>query len=482
MVVMESLKPVLSSEPLASEPTRRDATKLAATAAALTITGAPFIAKMKAANNTVQYGFIGTGSRGQYLLQHLKSIDNGSCVAVCDVYQPSMAKAAEIIGTKPKQFKDYRELLADKAVDAVLIATPLYMHFPATKDALDAGKHVFCEKSLVFKPEEIHALRALSNAKPKQVLQVGLQRRYSKFYQTAKQMIDKGMLGTVTHIRGQWHRNTFAKDPWNKPVPKDRTDKEVNWRKYREFSGGLTAELASHQIDVADWMFGGHPEYVVGVGGTDYIKDGRDIFDNIQLIFKYPKGQKLHYTSITTNRHLPLFGGERTEFGEVIMGTQGTIQITVGTDSEPALGMWFLEPPLPKTESADKKAPTYQASASLASTGKGGRPLPILFEKDTVTPQDSFVSRELKYARQWLYKKGVMVPEEDANPVDVELSSFFNDIKSLNRPLADLEVGLADSAAVMLANRCMYEERKVLFSEIDNMGKPEAAKPAAKKA
>lgn len=463
------------------DPSRRDATKLAATAAALTITGAPFISKVKAANNTVQFGFIGTGSRGQYLLQHLKGIDNGTCVAVCDVYQPNMAKAADVIGTKPKQFKDYRELLSDKAVDAVLIATPLYMHYPVTKDALDAGKHVFCEKSLVFKPEEIHALRALSNSKPKQVLQVGLQRRYSKFYQTAKEMIDKGMLGTVTHIRGQWHRNTFAKDPWNKPLPKDRTDKDVNWRKYREFSGGLTAELASHQIDIADWMFGAHPEYVVGVGGTDYIKDGRDIFDNIQLIFKYPKGQKLHYTSITTNRHLPLFGGERTEFGEVIMGTQGTIHITVGTDSEPALGMWFLEPPLPKVETADKKAPAFQASASLASTGKGGRPLPILFEKDTVTSQDSFVSRELKFARQWLYKKGVMVPEEDSNPVDTSLSSFFNDIKNLSKPKANLEVGLADSSSVMLANRCMYEERKVSFSEIDNMGKPEA-KPAAKKA
>ncbi|MDX2270291.1 MAG: Gfo/Idh/MocA family oxidoreductase, partial [Bryobacter sp.] len=185
------------------DPTRREVSQLAATAtaaaAALTITGAPFISKVKAANNTIQFGFIGTGSRGQYLLQHLKGIDNGTCVAVCDIYQPSMAKAADIIGTKPKQFKDYRELLSDKAVDAVLIATPLYMHFPVTKDALDAGKHVFCEKSLVFKPEEVHALRALANSKPKQVLQVGLQRRYSKFYQTAKEMIDKGMLGTVTH-------------------------------------------------------------------------------------------------------------------------------------------------------------------------------------------------------------------------------------------------------------------------------------------
>lgn len=456
--------------------TRRDAVKVAGAAAAVAATsklqGAPGIQTVKAANDQVQYGFIGTGSRGTYLLRHLKGVDNGRCVAVCDVYEPSMRNAAQTIGTNPKQYKDYRELLADRNVEAVMIATPLYMHFPATKDALLAGKHVFCEKSLVFKPEEIHELRALSNSRPKQVLQVGLQRRYSKFYQAAKAMIDKGMLGQVTHIRGQWHRNTFAKDPWNKPVPADRTEKDVNWRKYREFSGGLTAELGSHQIDVADWMFGSHFEYVIGVGGTDYIKDGRDIFDNIQLIYKYPKGQKLHYSAITTNRHLPLFENERNEFGEVIMGTQGTIQITVGTDDEPAIGLWFREPELPKTQAAaGTKEPAAPAGASLAGTGKGAKGLPILLDKDTVTGNESFIEKELKFARRWLYSKGVMVPEEDRNPVDVEMESFLSDCRTGNRPKADLEVGLADSAAVILSNLAMYEERRVFSHEIDKIGR-----------
>jgi predicted dehydrogenase len=285
-------------------------------------------------------------------------------------------------------------------------------------------------------------------------------------------MIDKGMLGQVTHIRGQWHRNTFAKDPWNKPVPADRTEKDVNWRKYREFSGGLTAELGSHQIDVADWMFGSHFEYVIGVGGTDYIKDGRDIFDNIQLIYKYPKGQKLHYSAITTNRHLPLFENERNEFGEVIMGTQGTIQITVGTDDEPAIGLWFREPELPKTQAAaGTKEPAAPAGASLAGTGKGSKGLPILLEKDTVTGNESFIEKEMKFARRWLYSKGVMVPEEDRNPVDVEMESFLSDCRTGNRPKADLEVGLADSAAVILSNLAMYEERRVFSHEIDKIGR-----------
>lgn len=475
------------SEDTKQSVTRREAVKttaVAATAAGSLITGAPWIQKVKGANNQINFGFIGTGSRGQYLLRHLKNVDNGRCGAVCDVYEPNLEAAAKIPGTNPKKFKDYRELLNDKSLDAVLIATPLYMHFPPTRDALMAGKHVFCEKSLVFRPEEIHALRSLSNERPKQVLQVGLQRRYSKYYQVAKQMIEKGQLGQVTHIRAQWHRNTFQRDPWNKVVPKDRTDKEQNWRKYREFSGGLTAELGSHQIDVADWMFGSHFEYVVGVGGTDYIKDGRDIFDNIQLIYKYPKGQKLIYSSITTSKHLPMFDMSRTEFGEIIIGTQGALHITVGTDDEPALAMWFREPELPNVSTGAKKE-SQAAGASLAGTGKSGKALPIFLDHHKPTDNDSFLARELKFAKLWLYGKGVMMPEEDRNPVDTSLESFFDCCKTGKRPLADLEVGLMDSTAVMLSNQCMYEERKVYFNEVDklkDMSKPGAAPvPAAKK-
>ncbi len=151
--------------------TRREAVKIAgvATAAVAVVAkaqGAPFIQTVKAANNQMQYGVIGTGGRGSYLLKHLTKIDNGRCVAVCDVNQTALDKAGQITGTNPAKFKDYRELLSQKNVDAVIVAVPLYLHFPVTKDALQAGKHVLCEKSLVFKPEEVHALRALVRRAP----------------------------------------------------------------------------------------------------------------------------------------------------------------------------------------------------------------------------------------------------------------------------------------------------------------------------
>lgn len=462
--------------------TRREAVRMtgaAGVAAAATIAGAPHFQKVKAANNQVQFAVIGTGGRGQYHLEHLNKIDSGRCVAACDIYEPNLKKAISVSRDKPQGFKDYREVLSRQDVEAVIIATPLYAHFPVTRDALLAGKHVFCEKSLVFKPDEVHALRALAHERDKQILQVGLQRRYSQFYQAAYDMVRKGLLGDVMHIHGQWHRNpgwTMKKFP--------ERQRELNWRLFREYSGGLVAELASHQIDVADRMFGATPEFVTGVGDINYMRDGRDVYDNIQLIFRYPRGQKLVYTSICTNKHLPLFQSQRTEFGELIMGTQGTIHITVGTDNEPAAGIWFYEPPAQpaqaqaagkQKEKEKEKEKAINATATLASTGKGARPLPILLSKDTITNNDSFLDRELKFARRWLYSKGIMLPEEDRNPVDIQLERFFESCRNGKKPVADLEIGLHDSVAVILANLSMDEGRRVYFNEIEKMGRvPEA--------
>ncbi|MEX2264148.1 MAG: Gfo/Idh/MocA family oxidoreductase [Bryobacteraceae bacterium] len=454
---------------------RRDFVKTAGavTAVASAIPNrAPAFQKARAANSQVQYGFIGTGSRGTYLLKHLNQVDGGRCVAVCDTYEPNLQKGVATAGTSPASYRDYRELLSRQDIDCVLIATPLYMHFPVTRDVLLAGKHVFCEKSLVFKPEEVHALRAICADRPKQILQVGLQRRYSAFYQAAKEMIDQGMLGKITHVRAQWHRNTT----WRRKVDDPKLERQINWRMYREYSGGLTAELASHQIDVADWMFGMHPEMISGVGGIDFYKDGRDIYDNIQLIFAYPGGQKLMYSSIQTNAHLDMLLAQRQEFGEVIMGTEGTIHITVGSDDQPATALWFQEPSRPKVTPAAAKKENWKAGATM-TTGAAGKPLPILLSRDLQNEDDSFLQQELKFAKRWLYTKGILVPEEDRNPVTVSMEEFLISVRDGKRPKADLEVGLMDATGVILANKAMDEGRRVYWNEIDKMGRtPEATR------
>jgi predicted dehydrogenase len=452
----------MANEQQTANVSRRDVIKAAgavtAVAAAAKIEGFPAIRTVHAADNQVQYGFIGPGSRGQHLMNFLTKTDEGRCVAVCDTYEPNLDKGAELIGTNPAKYKDYRELLARQDVEAVFIATPLYTHFPVMRDALLAGKHVFCEKSLVFRPEEVHALRALHAERPRQVIQTGLQRRYSRFYQLAKDMIDKGVLGTVTHVRAQWHRNT----DWRRPVKDPALERQLNWRMYREYSGGLTAELCSHQLDVADWMFGAHPEFVTGVGGIDFWKDGRDIYDNIQLIYAYTGGQKLIYSSITTNAYL--------SFDETIMGTEGTIVITVGP---PGRAMWYREPNPPKFGKAGTAKENWTAGATaMEVASKQG--LPLVLPEDLPSDKDNFLARELKFARQWLYRKGVMVPEEEVDPVYTELESFLKCCRTGARPLADIEVGLMDSIGVILGNLAMDEGRRVYYKEMDTLGKGRA--------
>lgn len=353
----------------------------------------------------------------------------------------------------------------------MFVVVPLFLHFPITKDAISAGKHVFCEKSLVHRPEEVHELRALMEEHPKQILQVGLQRRYSRMYQAARAMIDKGMLGEVTHVHAQWHRNPGWK-------MKPEAGKLGNWRLFREYSGGLVGELASHQIDVADWMLGMTPESVLADGSLDFMKDGRDINDQVQLIFRYPKGRRMVFTSIPTNSHLPYLNGTRTEMGEMIMGTQGCIHITVGFDPsattppEAALpvGIWFQEPNPPKVEEK-KKNEKFVAGASMKAAAAGAS-LPILLDRDQMKGNESFLEKEMKFARRWLYSKGVMVSYEDTNPVDTELASFFNDVKEFKTPRSNMEVGLQDSISVILSNLSIDEQRRVYFNEIEKMGKP----------
>lgn len=427
--------------------------------------GAPLVRTAKAAGMQVNYGFIGPGSRGFRLLQrHLQHIEIGNCVGICDIYQPNLQKAVDLFDGKPNSYTDYRKLLEQKDVEAVFITTPLFMHFPVMRDALEAGKHVFCEKSLVFKPEEVHAVRELHEKRPNQVIQVGLQRRYSSFYRTAKEMIDKGVIGRITHVHAQWHRNKS----WRRGVKDPSREEQINWRMYRKYSGGLCAELMSHQVDVADWMIGSKPKSVMGVGGIDYWKDGRDIYDNISLIFTYPEGEKLQYSSIMTNRHIQ---GRRTPGDgcrEIIMGTDGAIEITLIPGGE---GMWFRDPMREKMGEQKEVEEAWIAGATVADMVEQGEGLPIIPGAQDLNSGDvGFIEKEVEFAKRWLYNKGIMAPKEDRDPEYKELESFLLAVRDGGKPKADVEVGLQDSVAVILANHCMDEERKVYFSEIEQMG------------
>ena len=149
------------------------------------------------------------------------------------------------------------------------------------------------------------------------------------------------------------------------------------------------------------------------------------------------------------------------------MGTDGTIQITVGDDVNPAIAWWYREPTKPVAYAAKSEAPKVAGATMVA--GAASKPVPILFEDLRMTGQEGFLDREMKFARRWLYSKGVLVQEEQRNPVDNELEGFFQNCRDGKRPRADVEVGLADSTAVILSNLAMDQERKMYFNEIDKV-------------
>jgi hypothetical protein len=215
---------------------------------------------------------------------------------------------------------------------------------------------------------------------------------------------------------------------------------------------------------------------VMGLGSLETMLDGRDIYDNIQLIIKYPKGKRLMWSGSSTTSHLPLFGGARAEQGELIAGTQGAVHITIGDgkmDPNPPLAIWYKEPNPPKVSSG-AKGEKFQAGASFA-LASGSRALPILLSGDRMTGNESFIEKEMKFARQWLYAKNIMVPQEQKNPVTTSLEHFFNDCKTGGTPKASHEVGLHDSATVCLSNLAMDEERRVNFSELAALGEGKAS-------
>jgi hypothetical protein len=156
--------------------------------------------------------------------------------------------------------------------------------------------------------------------------------------------------------------------------------------------------------------------------------------------------------------------------GEIIMGTEGTIQITVGEDIHHAIAWWYREPPKEtKVTKAGEKKEAFVAGATMVAGGPS-KPVPLMLDDINITGKESFLDKEAKFARRWLYSKGLLVQEEQKNPVDTELDSFFRACRTLTKPRADVEVGLADAVAVILSNLAMDEGRKVYFNEIEKMG------------
>ena len=377
------------------------------------------------ANDRVNIGVIGAGSQGSSLIRSLATVANSKITAICDIFEPNLSKGVNLAGSQPKPIVDYRKLIESKDVDAVVIATPLHMHYEIALAALSAGKHVFVEKTMMYSVKQCDEIVQATKAHPSQVFQVGHQHRFDPVIHKVVDMSRDGALGKVTHIRCMWHRN----GDWRRPVPKVAFDPSpwgypdlehlINWRMYKRYSGGLMCELGSHMIEICNLILGATPAAVTGIGGIDYWKDGRETFDNVIAIYNYPAGPKVTFSSTTTNAH----DGEHI----VIMGTEGTIEM--GWDK----ALYFREkekPELVKAEGATVIGATGETMKASTQSQKEGA---------QVTPQEA-------QRRSAVYR---------------ELESYVACIREGKRAVVDVQVGRNAAVSVLSANQAMEEGRLV---------------------
>lgn len=287
----------------------------------LALTGAavsPVFAAGERRARKIGIGIIGIGVRGKQLMELLRHMPQFHIAGYCDVlpFRLDEARGEAPAGARP--CTDYRSLLDDNDIDAVVVATHFSAHFPIAIDALDAGKHVYCEKTMVKGIEETKSLVAKAGDRPALVFQTGFQYHSSPLYRKATDMIARGLIGTVVSVDCQWNRN----GNWRRPVPDPKWERLINWRMYREHSSGLVAELSSHQMDFCNRILGNEIRQIQGAGGIDYWKDGRETYDNVHVICRYASGVTATFTSLTAN--------SLDEYRIAVLGKKGSIILTAG--------------------------------------------------------------------------------------------------------------------------------------------------------
>lgn len=234
----------------------------------------------------VKYGVIGLGEWGREILNELAILPNAPVVALCDTHQSKFRRAAEI-APKATQTKDYKELLANPDVEAVIIATPTGTHREIAVAALAAGKHVYCEAPLALTIDDAKAIAVAARDAVKLVFQPGLQERSQPNRYFVLPFIRSGSLGDNIMVRAQSHQNkSWATTPW---------------RAQQATSIGLMGELGIHQIDAVSWFLKGRPTAITGFGSLLCRKADGDVADTVQGVFEYPGDVRFVYDATLCN-------------------------------------------------------------------------------------------------------------------------------------------------------------------------------------
>lgn len=264
---------------------------------------------------TIRWGIIGTGARSAPHIAAIKTFPHMEIAAACDVDAGRLQQKVARIGGKIETYSDYQKLLANPNLDAVLICTPNFLHKPMLLDALQAGKHVLCEKPMATTLEDGRAMQRAGDASNR-VVHYAMQLRYAHRYQELRRMIEAGKIGAPKYLllaefRGDWNN----RDVWQYTDPK--SGRTMNWRYSQVASGGTLNEKCCHYFDILNWMMGGVPQRITGEGGQSVYRD-RETWDHANVSLEYPNGAK-------ASLGLCMFGPHRLDLQ--IIGEEGSLHL-----------------------------------------------------------------------------------------------------------------------------------------------------------
>ena len=277
----------------------------------------PQVVRGYQANSKISVGLIGSGGRGSYDASIVNADPRARVTALCDLFDDRIETATQKVkAVGPRVYKDFEKMLAAPDIDAVVIATPPFEHPRMLEAAVQARKHIYCEKPAGVDLEGVkRVIAAGRKADPKKNLSFGFQQRYGPVYLEAFKRLQEGRIGTLANARGFW----IDKDPFKRVAYSDpKVEKLRNWFAYRDYSGDFIVEQDCHNLDVLHWFLNARPVRAVGMGGRK-VRTDMEILDHLSLSYEFPNGIHVNFEA---NQISP--SGFR-RVGEEFTGTSGLL-------------------------------------------------------------------------------------------------------------------------------------------------------------
>lgn len=447
---------------------------------------------MKKAGETIRVGIIGFGGRGENVAraagfahpdwieqQKQATTDNGQNTAlkdflaqedlnivltgICDVFDIRAERSIDASkndirpggGSRKlegaERFRTYQELLESPNVDAVIIATPEHQHAQMVIDAVNAGKHVYCEKPMTKTFEEISQV-AEAVRKSGKVYQLGHQNRQVESHIKAREMIEKNILGNISLIETTTNRNSPI-GAWVMSIHKDASPENIDWKQFlfnaprRPFSlerffrwrcwydygNGLAGDLLSHEYDAVNQIMRfGIPKTAVASGGIYYYKDGREVPDVFQVTFEYPERDLtlVYSATLASNR----------DRGMVFMGHDASMEVGGGITVMPDLESTRYQKKI-ESKIIDPSLPLFSYSPGAEG-----------FDAITTATEKYFASRGLMYT----YREGKRV-----DATHLHIKDWLDCIRNGGVPSCNIDLAIEEGVTCQMATISYLTGRKV---------------------